>query len=68
MTGRQSDARPMRAIYRPQPFLNQNDQKDKKPAAEKLSVFLSGKKGSFPERKAEHEEHERGERALCGAA
>lgn len=68
MTGRQSDARLMRVIYRPQPFLNQNDQKDKKPAAEKLSVFLSGKKNLFPERKAEREEYERGERALCGAA
>ena len=30
--------------------------------------FLSGKKNLFPERKAEREEHERGERALCGAA
>ena len=39
MTGRQSDARLMRVIYRPQPFLNQNDQKDKKTGSGKAVGF-----------------------------
>ena len=49
-------------------LLKSKRSKRQKPAAEKLSVFLSGKKNLFPERKAEREKHERGERALCGAA